>query len=130
VLDGTVEVDGIPVDDCSGDEAQAGCPEALVLEGTIADFALTEEEDRSAQGVACLALVEPGMATLTQVRIRQPLQGEQGTPIRPSARKARDRALPAPAAASLRKMTEGMTVPAWIEALNDLGPLGNPGPRI
>ena len=69
VLDGTVEVDGIPVDDCSGDEAQAGCPETLVLEGPIADFALTVEEDRSAQGVACLALVEPGMAALTQVGI-------------------------------------------------------------
>jgi hypothetical protein len=70
----TVEVDGIPLDDCSGDEAQAGCPEALVLEGPITDCALTVEEDRSAQGADCLALVEPGMAALTQVGIRQPLR--------------------------------------------------------
>ena len=106
VLDGTVEVDGIPVDDCSGDEAQAGCTEALVLEGPIADFALTVEEDRSAQGVACLALVEPGMAALTQVGIRQPLQGEQGA-LDPAERPQGAR----------QSVAEGMTVPAWIEAL-------------
>lgn len=36
------------------------------------------EEDRSAQGVAGLALVEAGMAAPTQIGIGQPLQGEQG----------------------------------------------------
>ena len=49
VLDGTVEVDGIPVDDRGGDEAQAGGAEALVLEGAITDLALAVEEHRSAQ---------------------------------------------------------------------------------
>jgi hypothetical protein len=51
VLDGAVEVDGVPVDDRGGDEAQAGCPEALILEGPVTDFALAVEEDRTAQGV-------------------------------------------------------------------------------
>jgi hypothetical protein len=66
------------MDDRGGDEAQAGCPEALVLEGPVANFALAVEEDRTAQRVAGLALVEPGMAALAQVGIGQPLQGEQG----------------------------------------------------
>ena len=57
------------------------------------------------------------MAALTQIRIGQPLQVNRVRSIRPSARKARDRALPDPDAASLRKMTEGITLPAWIEAL-------------
>ena len=48
VLDGTVEVDGIPVDDRGGDEAQAGGPEALVLEGAVTDLALAVEENCSA----------------------------------------------------------------------------------
>ena len=38
--------------------------------------------------------------------------------IRPSARSARDRRLPAPAAASLRRMTDGTTAPFSIEALS------------
>ena len=48
VLDGAVGVDGIPVDDRSGDEAQTGCPKALVLEGPVTDLALAVEEDCSA----------------------------------------------------------------------------------
>jgi hypothetical protein len=98
VLDGAVEVDGVPVDDRGGDEAQAGCPEALILEGPITDFALAVEEDRTAQGVAGLTLFEAGMAALAQLGIGQPCRVNRVRSIRPSARKARDRVLPAPAA--------------------------------
>jgi hypothetical protein len=38
--------------------------------------------------------------------------------ILPTARKARDSALPAPAAESLRRITDGITTPASIEAFN------------
>jgi hypothetical protein len=79
VLHGTVEIDRVPGDDGRGDQAQAGCSEALVLEGAVADLALTIEEDRTAQGVAGLALVEPGMAAVAEFGVRQPLQGEQRT---------------------------------------------------
>ena len=48
VLDGAVEVDGIPVDDRGGVEAQAGCPKALVLEGPVTNLALAVEENCSA----------------------------------------------------------------------------------
>ena len=79
VLDGLVEIDGIPVDDGGGDEAEPGGPEAVVFEGAIPDFALAMEEHGPPQGITGLALVEPGMAALTQSRIGQPLQGEQGS---------------------------------------------------
>src|SRR5450755_3853874 len=78
VLDGPVEIDGVPVDDGGGEQAEARCAETLVLEGTVADFPLAVEEDGPAQRVAGLALVEAGMAAFAQGRVGQPLQREQG----------------------------------------------------
>ena len=79
VLDGLVEIDGVPVNDDGGDEAEPGGAEALVLEGAVADFALAMEEHGPAQGIAGLALVKPGIAALAQSGVGQPLQGEQGS---------------------------------------------------
>ncbi len=45
MLDGPFEVDGVPVDDGGGEQAEAGRPETLVLEGAVADFPLPMEED-------------------------------------------------------------------------------------
>lgn len=53
VLDGAGEVDGIPMDHSGGDQAQAGRPEALVLEGAIADFTL------SVEGLCCKPRCRP-----------------------------------------------------------------------
>jgi hypothetical protein len=64
VLNGTIKVDGVPVDDRGGDEAQAGRTEALVLEGAVSDLALTMKEDRATERIAGLALVESSMAAL------------------------------------------------------------------
>ena len=50
--DGAVEIDGVPVHDRRGDEAEAGRAEALVLEGAIADLALPVEEHGAAEGAA------------------------------------------------------------------------------
>src|ERR1700733_10254090 len=75
--DGTVEIDRVPVNDGGGDEAQARRAETLVFEGAVSNFSLSMEEYRTAQRVACLALVETGMAALAQRRIGQPLQGKQ-----------------------------------------------------
>ena len=77
VLDGSLQINGVPVDDRRGDEAQARCAEALVLERAVADLALFVKEDSTAQRIACLALVEASMAAPPQVGIGQPLQGEQ-----------------------------------------------------
>ena len=67
------------------------------------------EEDGATQSVAGLSLVKPGMAALAQLGIGQPLQGEEGPFDASNRPSARDRALPAPAAASLRRMT----APRW-----------------
>ena len=61
-----VEIDRVPVNDGGGDETETRSTEALVFEGTISDFALTMEEHRPPERVACLALVETRVAALTQ----------------------------------------------------------------
>ena len=67
--DGTVEIDRVPVNDGSGNEAQAGRAKALVFEGPVSNFPLTVKEHRSTQRVAGLAFVETGMTALAQRRI-------------------------------------------------------------
>jgi hypothetical protein len=61
VLDGTVQVDRVPMDDRRGDEAEAGRTKALVLEGPVSNFALAMEEHRTPERVAGLAFVEAGV---------------------------------------------------------------------
>src|SRR3954451_23324540 len=78
VLDGTVEIGRVPVDDGGRQQAQPRSPEALVLERAVAELALAVEEHGPAERIARLPLVQPGMATLAECRVRQPLQGEQG----------------------------------------------------
>ena len=77
--DGAVEIDGVPMHDRRGDEAEAGRAEALVLEGPVADLTLAMEEDGAAQGIARLAFVQPGMTALAQGGIGEPLESEQRT---------------------------------------------------
>ena len=67
--DGTVEIDRVPVNDGSGNEAQARRAEALIFEGPVSNFPLTVKKHRATQRVAGLALVETGMAALAQRRI-------------------------------------------------------------
>jgi hypothetical protein len=69
LVDSTVKIDRVPVDNGGGNEAQARRAEAVVLEGSISDFALAMKEHRAPQRVAGLALVETGMAALAQRRI-------------------------------------------------------------
>src|SRR5215472_6319017 len=66
---GAVEIDGVPMDDGRGDQAEARGAEALVLERAVADLALAMEEHRATQRIAGLALIEPGMAALAQVGV-------------------------------------------------------------
>ena len=64
MLDSSLQIDGVPVNDSRGDEAQARCAEALVLKCAVADFTLPVKEYSSAQRVAGFAFVEAGMAAL------------------------------------------------------------------
>jgi hypothetical protein len=59
-----------------GDEAQAGCPEALISRRSGHGSRLGGGRRPHAPGVAGLALVEAGVAALAQLRLGQPLQGE------------------------------------------------------
>jgi hypothetical protein len=68
-LDDPVEIDCVPVNNSSRDEAQARRSEALVLEGSVSDFTLAMEEHRPPERVAGLALVEASMTALTQCRV-------------------------------------------------------------
>jgi hypothetical protein len=77
VLDGTVQVDRVPMDDGGGDEAQAGRTKALVLECPVSNFALAMEKHRTSERVAGLAFVEARVAALAQIWFGEPLQGEQ-----------------------------------------------------
>ena len=69
LADCAVEIGRVPVNDGSGDEAQARRTEALVFEGAVSNFPLAMKEHRAAQRIAGFALVETGMATLAQRRI-------------------------------------------------------------
>ena len=69
VLDGTVQVDRVPMDDRGCDEAEARRSKALVFKGPIADFALAVEEHRAPERIAGLAFVEAGVAALAHVGI-------------------------------------------------------------
>jgi hypothetical protein len=77
VLDGTVQVNRVPIDDRGGNEAQAGRTKTLVLKGSVTDSALAMKEHRAPERIAGLAFVEAGVTALAQIGVRQPLQGEQ-----------------------------------------------------
>ncbi len=49
----------------------------MVLIGKITDFTEPVEEHRSAKRILVLTLVEPDVATSTQLRILEPLEREQ-----------------------------------------------------
>ncbi len=76
MLNGEVEIDSIPVNDRGCHEGQARRPKALVLESTVAEFALPVEKEGAAQRVAGLAFIESRMAALTKSGIGKPLEGE------------------------------------------------------
>jgi hypothetical protein len=67
--DGAIEIDRVSMNNGGGDEARAPRAEALVFECAISKFSLTMKEHCPPQRVACLALVETGMAVLAQRRV-------------------------------------------------------------
>lgn len=63
LCDRAIEIDRIPVYDCTDDEVEAGISERLAFERSVAEFAALVEEDRAFEFVRSLALVEAGLAT-------------------------------------------------------------------
>ena len=60
------KVHGIPQHDGGRQQVQSTGAVALLLEAPVADLAESLDADRPGQGVARLALVEPGMYALAQ----------------------------------------------------------------
>lgn len=69
LLDGAVEIEGIPQRDSRSDKGQAGGAMALVFDGTVAQFAEAVEEDGGGERVAGLALVEDAVGTASLLGI-------------------------------------------------------------
>jgi hypothetical protein len=69
LLNGSVQVNRVPMDDRRGDEAQARGTKALVLEGAVTNFSLAMEKYRASERIAGLAFVEAGVAALAQAGI-------------------------------------------------------------
>jgi hypothetical protein len=76
--DSQVKVNGVPLNDCRGQQAQSQRPKALVFESAVAELALAVEEHSASKCIVSLALVQPSMASLPQRKIGQRLQSEQG----------------------------------------------------
>ena len=72
------EINGVPEDDSRDGEIEARSPVSLIFEGAVTDFAETVKEHRPGEGVARLALVEPGIRSPAQSRIADPVEGEEG----------------------------------------------------
>ena len=90
---------------------------ALVLEGAVAQLAQAVEEDGAGERVAGLALVEDAAGAAALLGVVEPVEHEQGALDPTDLAQATGR--PGSGAgkpASLRSMTEALTVPARIEA--------------
>jgi hypothetical protein len=79
-VDGTIEMDRVPVRNGRDDQVEPGSAVLLVLQGAIDDAALLVGEHGLGEDVAGFALVEPGMAALTQLGALQPIEGEEWAP--------------------------------------------------
>ena len=76
---GAFEVDGVPEDDGGGEEVESGCSVALVVEGSVADFAEAVEEHGSGERVAGFAFVESVVDASSKVNVLEPVEDEQGS---------------------------------------------------
>lgn len=73
-----LQVGGVPENDGGNDEAEPAGAIALLVETPVPDFTEPVEEDRSREGIAGLAFVEPGVNTAAQLCALQPRQNKQG----------------------------------------------------
>jgi hypothetical protein len=90
----------------------------LVLIRTVADFAEPIEEHCATERVLLLAFIEADVAAAPQFWVLQPIQREQGSlELAELAQCLSESVLPR-IAASLRRMTDAVTVPVLIDISN------------
>ena len=87
---------------------------ALVLIGAVADFTESVEEYGAAERILLLTLVEADVATTTQLGVLQPLERKE-SPFQLSQFAASAKLFWRGQAASLRRITEAVTVPVLID---------------
>ncbi len=75
--DRTVQVAGIPQGDSRDEQVEAGSAVLLVLVRAVADFTKPMNKDGARQAVARLALVELAAGVAAQLRVLDPIKGEQ-----------------------------------------------------
>lgn len=73
------EIERVPVDDGVDEQVQSGRSVELALEGSVAQFSETVEEQRPGQGVLGLALVEARGGIPAHFRVLPPLRQEDGS---------------------------------------------------
>ena len=81
MVQGALQVDGVPQDDGGNQQIEAARPIALVFVGTVPDFPESVEEHGPSQRVLLLDLVEPDLAATAQFGVMQPVEREERAPI-------------------------------------------------
>ncbi len=76
-VDGAGEIDGVPENDGGDGEIEAGGAIALIFESPVADFAEAVKEHGAREGIACFALVEPGVGSAAQRWVADPVKREE-----------------------------------------------------
>ena len=77
VIDGALQVHGVPQNDCGNEQVQAAGTMKLVFIGTVPNLAKSIEENRAAERILLLALVESNVTTPTQFWILQPVERKE-----------------------------------------------------
>ncbi len=113
---GAAEIDGIPVNNNTDDQIEAGSPECLAVVGAITDFAAFVEENGAFQLMGGFALVETGLTTPTQRRAGYHSIMNSVRSMRPSSRKAFASSLDLEEAENLFRIVDGATVRVVIDA--------------
>jgi hypothetical protein len=116
--DGAVEINRVPMNNGGGDKAQTGCAETLLFEGAVSNFPCRWKNTARRSALLASPLLRPAWLRWHNAGSDNHCRVNSVSSIRRSARRARDRTLPAAADASWRRMTDGTTAPVSIEALS------------
>ncbi len=77
LFNGSAEINRVPEDDGGDRQVEPRGAVALILKGSVPEFAMAMEEQSSSQSVTSLALVETCIGAPAQGRVRDPVQRKQ-----------------------------------------------------
>ena len=79
VVGGLRDMGRVPKDDGGDDQIERGGATLLPSSSPIVNMALGVREDSAGEGVSCLAFAKPGLASLSEFGIFEPVEHEQRT---------------------------------------------------